>query len=61
MCIRDRAGVNVNGFGLRGLKPEEWRGFGSKVKTMTGFTEAYNNFREKVVQVAKEVAKELGK
>ena len=54
------AGISVDGMGTRGLKPEEWGEFGSTVKTMKGFTEAYIRFRGKCVQVAKEVKKELG-
>lgn len=53
--------INVDGFGLNGLKPEEWSSFGSAVKTMSGFTNAYNRFREEVVKVAKEVAKEFSR
>jgi len=55
------AEINVDGFGLNGLKPEEWSSFGSAVKTMSGFTNAYNRFREEVVKVAKEVAKEFSR
>ena len=58
--LMEKVGVDVKGFGTRGLPYEDWGKFGSTVKTMTGFTEAYNKFREKVVQVAKEVARELG-
>lgn len=58
--LMKRVGVDVEGFGLRGLPPEEWGEFGSTVKTMTGFTEAYNRFRDDVVKLAKEVAEELG-
>ncbi len=52
-------GINVEGMGTRGLKPEEWGAFGSTVKTMKGFTEGYNKFRAKCVELAKEVKREL--
>ena len=55
----EKVGINVKGFGTRGLRYEEWSKFGSAAKTMKGFTQAYNTFREKVVKVAKEVAQEL--
>ena len=58
--IFKKVGINIEGFGLGGLRPEEWGKFGSTVKTMKGFTEAYNKFRDETVKVAKEVAKELG-
>ena len=54
------AGVDVDGFGTGGLKPEEWATFGPTVKTMSGFKESYNKFREKTVEIAKEVAREMG-
>ena len=53
------AGIDVSGMGVNGLRPEEWGQFGSAVKTMRGFTEAYIKFREKCVEVAKEVRKEI--
>lgn len=53
------AGIDVSGMGVNGLRPEEWEQFGSAVKTMRGFTEAYIKFREKCVEVAKEVRKEI--
>lgn len=52
------AGVNVEGMGEGGLKPEEWESFGSTVKTMKGFTEGYLKFRDKCVELAKKVAAE---
>jgi len=53
------AGIDVSGMGVDGLRPEEWGQFGSTAKTMRGFTEAYLKFREKCVEVAKEVRKEV--
>ena len=53
------AGIDVSGMGVNGLRPEEWGQFGSTAKTMRGFTEAYLKFREKCVEVAKEVRKEV--
>lgn len=55
-----KVGIRVEDMGVRGLPYDGWRNFGSTVKTMTGFTEAYNDFRSKVVEVAKKVAKTLG-
>jgi len=55
------AGIEVEGMGTNGLRPEEWGKFGSTVKTMKGFTEAYLKFRDECVRVAREVAEELGK
>ncbi len=50
-------GIDIEGFGLNGLKPEEWGSFGSTVKTMSGFTNAYNKFREEAAKIAREVQK----
>ncbi|OYT61630.1 MAG: hypothetical protein B6U69_03240 [Thermofilum sp. ex4484_15] len=48
--------VGIEGdFGTGGLKPEEWGNFGPTVKTMTEFTKAYEEFKRKVVEKAKEV------
>ncbi|MBS7611816.1 hypothetical protein KEJ27_06370 [Candidatus Bathyarchaeota archaeon] len=52
-----KVGVEVKDMGNRGLPYDEWGLFGSTVKTMKGFTEAYNNFRSRVVEIAKKVAK----
>lgn len=52
-------GISTEELGDRGLKPEEWGEFGSAVKTMKGFTEAYNRFREMCIEVAKEIRREL--
>ncbi len=54
-------GIEVDGMGTGGLKPEEWGSFGSTVKTMKGFTEGYLKFRAKCVEIAKEVKAELCK
>ena len=58
--IFKKVGINIEDFGLNGLKPEEWSRFGPTVKTMKGFTNAYNKFREEVVKIAKKTADELG-
>ena len=50
-----KVGINIEEMGLNGLKYEEWGLFGSTVKTMNGFTEAYNKFRDKVVKIAREI------
>ncbi len=49
----------VEEWGTGGTRPEDWTNFGSRVKTMRGFTEAYNKFKEKCVKIAKEVALEV--
>ncbi len=54
--ILEKVGINVEDIGTNGLEYEQWGLFGSAVKTMNGFTEAYNTFREKVVRIAEEVA-----
>ncbi len=46
-------GLAVDGYGESGLRAEEWATFGPRVKTMRGFTEAYNKFRAKCLEVAK--------
>ncbi len=50
--------AGVEEWGTGGTTPEEWVTFGSRVKTMKGFTEAYNAFKEKCIAIAKEVAAE---
>jgi len=45
-----------NDFGVGGLKVTEWPAFGSVVKTMTEFTNAYNTFREKAVGFVRQMA-----
>lgn len=54
-----KVGIEVGDMGIRGLTYNEWGSFGSTVKTMTGFTEAYNSFRSRVVETARKVAKTL--
>jgi len=54
-----KVGVDVKELGNRGLTYDGWATFGSTVKTMTGFTEAYNSFRSRVIETAKKVAKML--
>lgn len=55
----EEVGVDVSGIGERGLLPEEWSSFGSTYKTMRGFKQSYLTFREKAVNIARDVAKEL--
>ena len=57
--LREAGIEGVEEWGTGGTRPEEWASFGSRIKTMRGFTEAYNKFKEKCISVAKEVA--LGK
>ncbi|MGB9786278.1 MAG: transaldolase family protein [Infirmifilum sp.] len=50
--------VGVKGageLGEEGLRVDEWKSFGPRVKTMRGFTEAYNKFREECLKRAKNV------
>ncbi len=54
-----KVGIELK-YGNRGLKVEEWPKYGPCVKTMKEFTEGYLKFRDKCVQVIKELAKELG-
>jgi len=44
-------------FGNQGHKPPEWPNFGSVVKTMNQFTDAYNKFRDRTVEFVRQVAK----
>lgn len=55
-AILKEAGVSgVEAMGTGGLRPSEWASFGPRVKTMRGFTNAYNAFREACVKVALEL------
>ena len=50
--------VGIEGdFGEGGLRMDEWPTFGSVIKTMTEFTNAYIRFREKCVGFVREMAK----
>jgi len=50
--------VGIQGdYGQGGIKPSEWPTFGSVVKTMNEFTNAYNQFKEKAIKIVREVAK----
>jgi len=50
--------VGIQGdYGQGGIKPSEWPTFGSVVKTMNEFTDAYNQFKGKAVKIVREVAK----
>jgi hypothetical protein len=49
--------VGIEGdFGEGGLEPADWPTFGSVIKTMTEFTDAYNKFKEKAVKLVSELA-----
>ncbi|MEM2935594.1 MAG: transaldolase family protein [Candidatus Bathyarchaeia archaeon] len=49
--------VGIQGdYGQGGIKPSEWPTFGSVVKTMNEFTNAYNQFKEKAIKIVREVA-----
>jgi hypothetical protein len=50
--------VGIQGdYGQEGIKPSEWPTFGSVVKTMNEFTDAYNQFKKEAVKIVREVAK----
>ena len=51
-----RVGIR-NYFGVEGLKVDEWPTFGSVVKTMREFTDAYNTFREEAVEFVRRVGR----
>jgi hypothetical protein len=53
--LREAGVEGVEAMGLGGLKPSEWASFGPRVKTMRGFTNAYNAFRDACVRVAREL------
>ncbi len=53
-----KVGIKEN-YGNRGIKIKEWPNYGPCVKTMKEFTNAYLQFREKVIALIKETAKEL--
>lgn len=57
--LLERVGIDASAFGTGGIRDEDWKSFGSTVKTMNGFTQAYNEFRSRCVQVAREVASEM--
>lgn len=54
--IFEEVGIETEGLGEGGMKPDEWPEFGSVVKTMEGFTKDFLEFRDKTVAVAQEVA-----
>jgi len=45
-------------FGQGGLKVAEWSTFGSVVKTMDEFTDAYNRFKERAIEFVRRVSQE---
>ena len=49
------AGVEAN-FGTGGLKVEDWPSFGSVVKTMTEFKNAYEEFKKRTVEFVKNLS-----
>ncbi len=51
----DSVGIRDD-FGVGGLKVAEWSTFGSVVKTMREFTNAYNTFRETAVEFVRQMA-----
>jgi len=53
--ILKEVGIDTSNLGNSGLTYEEWPSFGAVEKTMNGFTESYNTFRDKVVKIAKEL------
>ncbi|RLG91410.1 MAG: hypothetical protein DRO16_00465 [Thermoprotei archaeon] len=53
-----KVGITEN-YGNRGIKTEDWPNYGPCKKTMKEFTNAYLQFREKVVATIKEIKKEL--
>lgn len=53
--LRDAGIEGVDTMGTEGLKVSEWASFGPRVKTMRGFTNAYNAFRDACVKVALEL------
>lgn len=50
--------VGIEGeFGKRGIRPSEWSEFGAVIKTMREFSEAYNAFKGRAIQIVREIAK----
>jgi len=50
--------VGIEGeFGSGGIRASEWSEFGAVVKTMREFSEAYSAFKEKAIQIVREIAK----
>lgn len=54
----EEAGIDTEEYGDEGLEPEEWPSFGPAAKTMRGFTEDYNDFRDKAVRVVQNMRQE---
>jgi len=54
--ILRKVGIHGN-FGRQGLAPKEWATFGSVVKTMKEFTDAYNEFKKRCVYFVLEAAR----
>ena len=50
-----KVGIHGN-FGEQGLRPEEWATFGSVVKTMSEFTDAYNRFKQRCIGYVEKTA-----
>jgi len=53
----ENVGVKVD-FGIGGMAVEEWSSFGSVVKTMKEFENAYENFKKRAVELVREIAKD---
>jgi hypothetical protein len=45
-------------YGNRGLKPSEWRAFGSTAKTMHEFSRSYETFKKRCIEFVRKTAKE---
>ena len=54
--ILRKVGIHGN-FGRQGLAPKDWATFGSVVKTMKEFTDAYNEFKKNCVDFVLEAAR----
>ncbi|MGB9727126.1 MAG: transaldolase family protein [Nitrososphaeria archaeon] len=54
ISVFEEVGIAAD-FGERGLKPEDWPKFGAVIKTKTEFTNAYNEFKSKVLEFIKRI------
>lgn len=59
--IFKEVGIDVEDWGTGGTRPEDWVKFGSQIKTMKGFKNAYNKFKDQCIKIALEVKEELKK
>ena len=53
--LLDKVGIDIQDWQTGGLKPEDWPGFGSVMKTSAEFKNAYDTFAAKCIQIAKYV------